>query len=349
MIDLGAIAMKKTCYPLDNNHLRFTGFLSRPLGICCETIQEAEIPCVNLEFKAEDSFKSWENLMAQVRAEADIELCDRTVSKACYYCPNKRLFLQNIQNEKIKLVNISMYPAPCQSDCIYCGMRASGAFNMSDKENVNETYRRVIELCNYLKENDKLDNDVEFQISSGEIAIHPFKKEILDVIGNATTQFFSNGMKFDEGVATKLKQNPKSSIQVSLDCGTSRTWKVVKKRDNFQKTLDNLIRYRESTTRKEQIELKYIVLPGINAADEDFDGIIKIMKKLDVQKLIISKDSWGANDKKAMLIGDLKKLVAKLVENDLAWSDDYNLSLEELNILKVFEDDFRRGIKFNNN
>jgi len=324
--------MKKTCFALDGNNLVFNGATERVLGICCEVIHEATIPGVELADTPEENFKNWGNLLAQVREESDYDLCDRKVSKACFYCL-KYLPVRRKPSAKIMFVNISMYTSPCQSGCIYCGLRENGYFDMTDKENVAENYRKVIDLCNYLKENNRLDDEAAFQISAGEIAIHPFKDELLDAIGDVTTTFVSNGMKFDEGIAIKLSRNPKSRINVSLDCGTTETWKTIKRRNNFHKTLENLAKYKEYITRNEQLELKYIVMPGINTSDEDFNGIIEIMKTLGVFKLIISRDYNESSDKRPELKKDLERLVENLIKNDLDWEGHYALSFEELNDL----------------
>jgi len=329
--------MKKTCYSLDGNHLTFHGAHDgRVLGICCEVINEALIPGIKLENTPVKNFKNWKKLVTQLREESDYELCDRKVSAACFHCP-KLVQGQTEPSEKIKLINISIYPAPCQAGCIYCDLRSTGKFDLSDKERVNEIYRNIIELCKYLKENNKIADDAMFYIASGEIAIHPFKKELLEIVGEMTAWFYSNGMKFDEGVAKKLSQNPLSKMIVSLDCGTSKTWNIIKRRNNFKKTLDNLAKYLEYTSGEGQIVLKYIVMPGINTSDEDFDGIIEIMKNLKVFALTLSRNYDEGNEKRPELIHDLKRLVKKLVQNNLGWADNYALSDDEIKVLEEYE------------
>jgi len=341
--------MKKTCYALDSNNMVFVGRgAERTLGVCCEVVDGVIAPSLPLEDTPEASFKSWEEFRDKLREESDYELCDRTVSKHCFNCP-KLVPVQAEPFEKITFVNISTYPAPCQSDCIYCNLRGIGHFDTSNTGEVNELYRKVIDLCNYLQDNDKLDNYTVFQISSGEIAIHPFKNELLDAIRDKTAVFVTNCMRFDEGIARKLKQNPNSKINVSLDAGTPETWKVIKRRDNFRKTIENLIKYREYITKKEQIELKYIVMPGINTSEEDFDGIVKIMKMLDIPKLFISRDHYNTEIKSSELIVEIKRLIQKLVENNLVWYGEYYLPFEEFEALKEFgHEDLNRVDEPNN-
>jgi len=329
--------MKKTCAALEQNQLTFnSGYFDKILGLCCGNVIEEQIPGVDLEDTPEASFRNWENLVTKVIEESNYDLCDRTVSKACFYCP-KLVSMESNRNEKINFINFFIYPSPCQSDCIYCGLRANGSFDMSDTEAINTMYSRVIALCNYLKENNKLDDNVVFQMASGEITIHPFKREILDMLGDMTTIFSSNCMKFDEEIAEKLRRNPQSKIDMSLDCGTSETWKIIKRRDNFQNVLENLEKYRKYTTEDDQLQLKYIVLPGVNTSDEDFDGIVKIMKLLNVPKLVLSRDFGDSSENRSDFVQGLKRLVKALVMNDLGWDGQPALFYEDIKMLEEYE------------
>ena len=62
--------------------------------------------------------------------------------------------------------------------------------------------------------------------------------------------------------------------------------------NNFNTVINNLRKYYQYCDQEnhQQIELKYIVLPGINTRKQDYDGIINIMKRLKVNQLIISRN-----------------------------------------------------------
>ena len=72
---------------------------------------------------------------------------------------------------------------------------------------------------------------------------------------------------------------------LSIDCGTPETWRKIKGFNNFDKAIENLEKYREYTTRPNQIRFKYIILPGINDSADDYEGLIEIMKRLDIRIL----------------------------------------------------------------
>ncbi|MNP26616.1 hypothetical protein D3C76_1194780 [compost metagenome] len=67
--------------------------------------------------------------------------------------------------------------------------------------------------------------------------------------------------------------------------------------DNFDKAMDNLAKYSARSIRPGQITLKYIILSGVNDNLEDYRGVIEIMKRLKIEKLIISRDNRIMSEK----------------------------------------------------
>lgn len=65
-----------------------------------------------------------------------------------------------------------------------------------------------------------LSQDAAWQVSCGEIAIHPYHDRILQLVRKKHAVFYTNCMKYDEAVAQNLHDNPKSSINFSIDAGT---------------------------------------------------------------------------------------------------------------------------------
>ena len=55
-----------------------------------------------------------------------------------------------------------------------------------------------------------------WQISTGEITIHPYKDRILDLVKNDRACFYTNAFIFDEKIAANLKVNPNSAINLSF-------------------------------------------------------------------------------------------------------------------------------------
>ncbi len=190
----------------------------------------------------------------------------------------------------IHYVNLSMYPAPCQCKCIYCGVHKgeSGAFN---KAACGEYYEQLFETLDYAREIGLIAANATWQVSSGEIAIHPYKDRIFNLIKNQRVVFYTNCFIFDEGIAQNLSANPNSAINLSIDAGTPQTWLKVKGVNNFEDIAINLVKYFNASARPGQITLKYIVLPGINDNIQDYLSVIELMKILKVKHLTIARDT----------------------------------------------------------
>ena len=200
--------------------------------------------------------------------------------------------------EYVPFVNLSAYPSPCQCRCFYCenDIRNS-AEDYKDNSDVRAMYENVFKTLRLAKKIGlTLPKKTRWQISPGEITIHPYKEEIMDLVRGEKTIFFTNGFIFDKDIARELHDNPLATINLSIDAGTPEAWHKVKGVNNFYHVLDNLVAYRKASNRAGQITLKYIVLPGINDSDEDFLSFVKILKSLDVQAFRFSRDN--VNDEK---------------------------------------------------
>jgi MoaA/NifB/PqqE/SkfB family radical SAM enzyme len=137
-------------------------------------------------------------------------------------------------------------------------------------------------------------------------------------------KFFTNGFIFDEKIAQILGTNPNSSISLSIDSGTSKTWHKVKGVDNFDTVTENLLKYYAASAQPGQIILKYIVLPKVNDNMEDYLSVIKIMEVLQVKNLEISRDMFTKFMFDARQRDDLIRatasLIAVIIKNKMTYS-----------------------------
>lgn len=99
------------------------------------------------------------------------------------------------------------------------------------------------------------------------------------------------------------------------------TWYKVKGVNNFDTVTDNLVKYYKYCSAKDQIRLKYIVLPGINDTYEDYTSVVEIMKVLEVSKLYLSRNtitSYTLNsDEHEQLMASAAFLVAICQQNQI--------------------------------
>lgn len=286
-----------SCPLIENYFLNFNGRIDidgKCMTLCCENIDEK--PGAAFLKSPQQSIESFRRERAETIAESvRFSLLggsedERKFTAGCAKCAN---FLEGDYGNfdgLIHYVNLSMYPAPCQSKCIYCDVHGgeNGAFN---KRLHAEYYEKLFDILDYAQKKGLIANNATWQVSSGEIAIHPYKERILNLVKNKNAIFYTNCFIFDEKVAANLKANPLSAINLSIDSGTPQTWRKIKGVDNFEAVTVNLVKYFKNSARPGQITLKYIILPGINNNLEDYSSIIEIMKILQVNHLTIARDT----------------------------------------------------------
>jgi uncharacterized Fe-S cluster-containing radical SAM superfamily enzyme len=198
-----------------------------------------------------------------------------------------------------------MYPAPCQCKCVYCDIH-SGELGRFSRELHGVHYKMLFDMLGYAKSNGRIAANATWQVSSGEIAIHPYKSRIMGLVKHCPTMFYTNCFVFDKDIAKNLNKNPNSAINLSIDSGTPATWHKVKGVDNFGTVTDNLAKYRAASARPGQITLKYIVLPGLNDNLADYKAVAEMMGILGTKHLTIARDtrlkySLGGAEREALI------------------------------------------------
>lgn len=272
--------------------LNFNGMLSEELmTLCCEGIDEK--PCMALSETGEESVKRFvalrDNVIDESKKFAAGFTGNRKYTSGCVKCANYQ-FKEWNNDGLIHYVNFSMYPAPCQCKCFYCTVH-NGELGKFSQVIATQLYEKMFSTVDYALKTGLIASDSVYQISSGEISIHPFKDKIFEYIKGQRTIFYTNCFIFDENIADNLKNNPSSGINLSIDAGTPATWKKVKCVDNFDVVTANLVKYYKSSVQPGQITLKYIILPGVNDNVEDYQSVIEIMKLLEVNHLTLSRDT----------------------------------------------------------
>jgi len=284
------ISMYKNCPLISSFALNFNGRIDgerRCVSLCCESLPE--IPAIALCETGKETIDAFRQMRDRVILESLLSSGERTFTNACQKCANYSL--DKWKNDYlIGYVNLSMYPAPCQCRCSYCDV-SKEQFDAVNDADVAECYEKIFDALKYAIETGLIAPKALWQISSGEIAIHPYRERIFDLVQNRTAVFYTNCFNFDSRIAANLAANPDSSINLSIDSGTRDTWHKIKGADNFWKIIENLAKYNKNSSRPGQITLKYIVVPGINDNLEDYAGIIDLMKGLGTTHLTLARDT----------------------------------------------------------
>lgn len=316
--------------------------------LCCESLKTG-VPAIVLDGDPDKTINAFIEFRAKLISESrkyalGVGAKKRQYTSLCAKCPN----FQNgnwASDGLIHYVNLSMYPAPCQCRCIYCTVAKTGTY---DKTAVSAGYKKALDALAYAQKNGLIAADAVWQVSSGEITIHPHKDRIMDLVQDHNAAFYTNCFLFDERIAQNLNTNPNSYINLSIDAGTPQTWFKVKGFDNFEAVTSNLVKYYGESARPGQITLKYIVLPGINDTLEDYLSLVEIMKVLKVPHLTLSRDThkkYGHVDEAEhnALIGATGYLLAVCHKNGI--SNDFGTftSVERQQIISFAEELLRTG------
>ncbi|MCL2187586.1 MAG: radical SAM protein [Defluviitaleaceae bacterium] len=229
-----------------------------------------------------------------------IDLRNKTIYESLYPSAEKSHICSNCsQFDKrywgggdglIHSVSLSLYPSPCQARCIYCHPRKKNPqYFIFDKSIHIAQYNKIFSLLDYLIDNQMLADDVSWHFATGEITIHPLKEKLFSYIKKNTALFLTNAFIVDDFIINNLASNSLSTLSFSIDSGTAETWKKVKGVNNFTQTINNLQLYAKKSNPG-QILIKYIILPGINDEQADFEGLMEIIKQLKTPVLTISRD-----------------------------------------------------------
>lgn len=281
--------MYRSCAMIERNFLNVNGRIDtgkKIISLCCEPVEDvlgvpfAETPEATLR----NFFGERNLLIAESRGAGRLS---GRFSSGCEKCANYQASEWS-SDGLIHYVNLSMYPSPCQCRCIYCTVHKEDQSVSS--EAAKAAYTQLFALLNAARKSGLIANDAVWQVSCGEIAIHPYRDQIMELVQGQKTAFYTNCIKYDEAVAQNLHDNPQSAINLSIDAGTPDTWKEIKGLDNFETVTSNLVKYYAESARAGQITLKYIILPDINDTYADYLSLMEIMKVLEVKHLTISRD-----------------------------------------------------------
>ena len=316
-----------SCRNIENIQLEFKGNIDTEknlLTFCSEPYIE-NLPRFALCETAEETIKNFIKGRAERIAQSiKVSLLeryaadeDRKLPSGCAKCPQFCLNNWEGGDGLIHQITLNMYPSPCQCKCIYCTVaRDLGQRQITAESKKN--YEKLFDIIDWVQKNGMISRNFMWYVACGEITIHPFKDRIFSLMKGQPAIFTTNNFIYDEKIAENLALNPQSRIKVSVDSGTPETWYKVKGVNNFDTVIENLAKYLASGTRPEQIQLKYILLPGINDNLEDYRAIIEIMtKRLKVGFMMISADNHNFFQRES-IIRPAGYLLAMLRKNKIS-------------------------------
>ena len=265
------------------------------VSFCCTGATEKgfKVPGIKFDETPEKTMSGFielrERLIAEANGSYDKDAC---VSSLCEKCP---LYHASVwkPSKKIELVSFAMYPAPCNLKCVYCNVCINHHTSQNHKfvpHLHGQMYEKYLDLLEYARECKMIADEAQYEVGSGEIAIHPYKDRILDFVKGKATCYLTNCVVYNDKIATNLAKNRLAYIYTSLDAGTAQTWRRIKGADNFDKTIKNIEKYCKKAINPSQVVVKYIIQPGINTNTKDYDAITRLVKQLGINRIVIASE-----------------------------------------------------------
>ena len=229
----------------------------------------------------------------------------------CSGCPALKSDYWKDKKETLNLAVGLSYP--CQLACSYCtwegnsrNIAKANAENLTRADEVD-----VPSIIRVIEDKGIFPREGMVNFASGEITISKKCDEILDASSNHPVGIYSNGIIYSERIANLVSRNDGSYLNVSVDAGTSETYKSVKGLDVFEKVKTALFRYREKGAH---IILKYILLDK-NNNEADLRGFVNLMQDIKPDKVSVSFDfnmgqegiTEAVTDGAAYLVGECRK------------------------------------------
>jgi pyruvate-formate lyase-activating enzyme len=303
------------------------GFYGDKIGFCCNSTSGfySRRPKLPYFYTAEETTMNFLNHKNAIINELK-GLAEVNALNACVNCPrmgkNFTLGEDKFNDTEIRHIDLACYPSVCQAKCIYCQEYKKSENTLHNTK--QSIYPKIVaEIIHFLRNNNRIANSCIVTVAPAEITITPSKDLLLDAISYYKSRFLTNCFLFDQKIADSLKSK-ESLVNVSLDSGTRETFKLVKGRDMFCEVIENLKRYRSCGN----VEVKYIVLPGVNDDINDYVGIAEILKTLNIDSLIISFD-YGLPLRTSLF--SIAKLVRILTENGKSFIFHAYYSVEQIN------------------
>lgn len=265
---------KKVCKYLDSNLFGELHIINNQVHACtpkcCVLLDNVKISELNVSDIQKQRQQFYENL-------------NKGLNKTCEKCT----FLIEKDEENIdigKLSNLILHPyTTCNLHCNYCVLSEE---KLKKKLLPNENH-----LLNKIKDfynNNLFKKDFSIALGGGEPSLIEDLKEIAQFLNNLegkinltliTNSSISNRIDY---VISSLSNTPNihKIINTSLDSGTRETYKLLKNRDLFESTCNNLRKYAKSNIFS-TIILKYVMMnDNSNINKKDLKGFINFSKEI---------------------------------------------------------------------
>ncbi len=235
-------------------------------------------------------------------------------------CYNGCTLYSNItsDNDSFKLNNLIIsHRTYCSFSCIYCEPSTGDDKKRKEIINAKKIYD-IKPILLELRNCNLIEKGCRFLICGGECSEYP-KIELAwllyySISNDCSLLLLSSGVNYSNEIASILKIN-NSVLKISVDAGTKDVFYKIKRVDAYDKVWRNIERYISVTQKykgtNSRVELKYIIIPGINDTITEVDAFIKKCKQAECKYVRIDVEhAWIAQNKYKK---DTQESVSKII------------------------------------
>jgi molybdenum cofactor biosynthesis enzyme MoaA len=299
IINYEEIINYNSCSYLENDIVYNNRFDEKHFSFCFMDNREKIIPFGEI---GKNNEETWSNF---------INMRDKTINALLHptsYTPHPCQGCSEIKssywakNRRVKHLSL-LFKSLCNIKCVYC-IDKKYLEGLKSKELIKSA-EKAISFFKYLEKNNNINKETFIYLVSGELSIHPHCDEILESIKNYPLFIATNAVVYSENIAGILKKG-NSVVYSSIDAGTKESFEKIKSADAFDNVCENIKRYSENGF----VELKYMIIPGINDNKEDINGFFNLCKKNKIKSVVIGRDRY----KDFPFEEHTKNIAAKLIE-----------------------------------
>ncbi|MBQ4123785.1 radical SAM protein [bacterium] len=224
------------------------------------------------------------------------EIFNNLPCENCFYLKDKTD--EDRFSPKFSLVYLNSW-TQCNCGCFYCDRLKYSKGKITKRKEKSEYYD-LLPIIKGLYKHDLLDREnLRVVFHGGDFSVLKEFKPVVKTFlkyGIRKIDFSSNNIIFHP-IVKDLLAKKKASLNMSLDCGTRETYKLIKRVDKFNDVIKNLKKYvKASKSDSPEINVKYILLKDVNDNEKEIQSFIQTMKNIGITRVSLHLEHKYANE-----------------------------------------------------
>lgn len=188
----------------------------------------------------------------------------------------------------------------CNCSCLYCNCNPKpGQFlikdiNKYEREQKDNSFNLIPTVYDMIS-NGYISRHTTIDFAGGEPTIYPYFEDMVKLLLEAKIQkiiVHTNAIRFSKVIQSAIKSGV-MDIVVSTDSGSKQGYEQIKRVAAYDRVWSNIKKYAsvKPPHTKNEVALKYVIMPGINDSKEELELWIKQGIKAGVNKFILNADN----------------------------------------------------------